>query len=56
MKIIEKDNRKKMIVTDYQFLTVELSIETIPRQEYGGDIIFIQFLVISILKNGKVFC
>ena len=26
MKIIEKDNRKKMIVTDYQFLTVELSM------------------------------
>ena len=26
MRIIEKDNRKKMIVTDYQFLTVELSM------------------------------
>ena len=26
MRIIENDNRKKMIVTDYQFLTVELSM------------------------------
>ena len=57
MKIIEKDNRKKMIVTDYQFLTVELSMrDNSSMQEYGGDTIFIQCLVISITKNGKVFC
>ena len=54
MKIIEKIIEK--MILRLSILTVELSMRDNSAQEYGGDTIFIQCLVISITKNGKVFC